>query len=58
MAEHLAIRLRKGKKLAGGLSLYVRPSFNSSMKMIKTSDEIRVKFNFTVIQKASALTEG
>lgn len=24
MAEHLAIRLRKGKKLAGGLSLWVR----------------------------------
>ena len=29
MAEHLAIRLRKGKKLAGGLSLWVRHSYQS-----------------------------
>lgn len=51
MAEHLAIRLRKGKKLAGGLSLYVRPSFNSSMKMIKTSNKIDPTQSTTVIQR-------
>lgn len=51
MAEHLAIRLRKGKKLAGGLSLYVRPSFNSSMKMIKTSYKIDPTQSTTVIQR-------
>lgn len=51
MAEHLAIRLRKGKKLAGGLSLYVRPSFNSSMNMIKTSNKIDPTQSTTVIQR-------
>lgn len=51
MAEHHAIRLRKGRKLAGCLSLYVRPSFNSSMKMIKTSNKIDPTQSTTVIQR-------
>lgn len=51
MAEHLAIRLRKGKKLAGGLSLYVRSSFNSSMKMIKTSSKIEPTQSTSAIQR-------
>lgn len=40
MAEHLAIRLRKGRKLAGGLSLYVRPSFHSNMSIIRVSSKV------------------
>lgn len=51
MAEHLAIRLRNGKKLAGGLSLYVRSSFNSSMKMIKTSIKIEPTQSTSAIQR-------
>ncbi|ETD04285.1 hypothetical protein N568_0108855 [Lactococcus garvieae TRF1] len=40
MAEHLAIRLRKGKKLAGSLSLYVKPSYKEYSSSIKTASKI------------------
>lgn len=50
MAEHLAIRLRKGKKLAGGLSLWVRHSYQSSNPSIKVSCKIDSTQSTLVIQ--------
>ncbi|SFL09943.1 DNA polymerase [Lactococcus garvieae] len=50
MAEHLAIRLRKGKKLAGGLSLYVKPSYKEDSSSIKTASKIEPTQSTTDIQ--------
>lgn len=50
MAEHLAIRLRKGKKLAGGLSLWVRHSYQSNAPSIKVSCKIDPTQSTLVIQ--------
>ena len=50
MAEHLAIRLRKGKKLAGGLSLYVKPSYKEYSSSIKTATKIEPTQSTTDIQ--------
>ena len=50
MAEHLAIRLRKGKKLAGGLSLYVKPSYKEYSSSIKTASKIEPTQSTTAIQ--------
>ncbi|MCO7180040.1 Y-family DNA polymerase [Lactococcus formosensis] len=50
MAEHLAIRLRKGKKLAGGLFLYVKPSYKEYSSSIKISSKIEPTQSTTDIQ--------
>ncbi|ETD04053.1 DNA-directed DNA polymerase IV [Lactococcus garvieae TRF1] len=50
MAEHLAIRLRKGKKLAGSLSLYVKPSYKEYSSSIKTASKIEPTQSTTAIQ--------
>lgn len=50
MAEHVAIRLRKGKKLTGGLSLWVRRSYQSSAPSIKVSCKIDPTQSSLVIQ--------
>lgn len=50
MAEHLAIRLRKGKKLAGGLSLWVRHSYQSNAPSLKVSCKIDPTQSTLVIQ--------
>ncbi|MBS4460706.1 DNA polymerase [Lactococcus petauri] len=50
MAEHLAIRLRKGKKLAGGLSLYVKPSYKEHSSSIKIASKIEPTQSTTDIQ--------
>jgi DNA polymerase V len=50
MAEHLAIRLSKGKKLAGGLSLWVRNSYQSNGPSIKLSCKIDPTQSTIVIQ--------
>ncbi|WP_251424014.1 MULTISPECIES: Y-family DNA polymerase [Lactococcus] len=50
MAEHLAIRLRKGKKLAGGLSLLIRYSYQTNVPSIKVSCKIDPTQSTLVIQ--------
>ena len=50
MAEHLAIRLRKGRKLAGGLALFVSPSYRTHISAIKTSCKIDPTQNTSEIQ--------
>ncbi len=50
MAEHLAIRLRKGKKLAGGLSLYVKPSYKEHSSSIKIASKIEPTQSTTIFK--------
>lgn len=50
MAENLAIRLRKGKKLASNLSLYVGSSFASELPSIKASRNIDATQDTHVLQ--------
>lgn len=51
MAENLALRLRKGKKLAGGLSLLVRPSYHAKSNNIKVSCKVTPTQNTWTIQQ-------
>lgn len=50
MAEHLAIRLRKGRKVTGGLSLWGRYSYQSKVPSIKVSCKIDSTQSTLVIQ--------